>query len=212
MLERRWPLDQIWHEATSLRRGDARKHRKERSHRDESRRFARLRDAKDGKTQTERDADTCPRCTRYRPPSPSPPPRAREGEASLIHHAKRVNSRGDAGGSAGSDLFCGADAVGRRQATPFQRFAPDPETRGGGVARDSDDTTGGRRRTRATSRAPGFRCIPLWKCDLARLLKIMLMLCRIPPPSSASTISTMWPTPYPVLFLSLILWPLDNSS
>lgn len=25
-----------------------------------------------------------------------------------------------------------------------------------------------------------FRCIPLWKCDLSRLLKIMLMLCGTP--------------------------------
>jgi len=53
---------------------------------------------------------------------------------SLIHHAKRVNSRGGGSeGSAGSDLFCGADAVGAAEQPPFQRFAPDPEMGGGGV-------------------------------------------------------------------------------
>lgn len=36
---------------------------------------------------------------------------------------------------------------------------------------------GGVEANRAVSRAPSFRCIPLWKCDLSRLLKIMLMLC-----------------------------------
>lgn len=57
----------------------------------------------------------------------------------------------------------------RRGATPFRRFAPDPPERSW---RYDDGTATRRTETEGESdqpQHPGFRCIPLWKCDLARV-------------------------------------------
>lgn len=54
----------------------------------------------------------------------------------------------------------------------------DKEWEGGERGEGGKENRRGWKRTKPSSRS--FRCIPLWKCDLSRLLKIMLMLCGTP--------------------------------
>lgn len=54
----------------------------------------------------------------------------------------------------------------------------DKEWGGGERGEGGKENRRGWKRTKPSSRS--FRCIPLWKCDLSRLLKIMLMLCGTP--------------------------------